>query len=110
MPVMVVADLHLDFWLHEKRDPFATVDAELLRSLDALIVAGDLTNKPKKRWPRMLEHIGRYVPLNCVHVFPGNHDFYDHVLDDEERLGSRGALPVLRGILICTGSFCPKSV
>lgn len=51
MPVLVIADLHLDFWLQAGRDPFASLDPKLLASLDALIIAGDMSNKPKVRWP-----------------------------------------------------------
>lgn len=84
--VLVVADLHLDHWLAAGRDPFDGVDCEALASLDALIIAGDLSNKPKIRWPKMLRHIGRYVPIERVYVIPGNHDYYDHVLDGDKRL------------------------
>lgn len=84
--VLVCADLHLDLWLAEGRDPFAGLDPDKLAALDALIIAGDLSNKPKVRWPRMLAHLGQYVPLSKIHVMPGNHDYYDHVLDGEDRL------------------------
>ncbi len=84
--VLVLADLHLDEWLDKGRDPFAFLDPAKLASLEALIVAGDLSNKPKVRWPRMLAHLGQYVPLSRIHVLPGNHDYYDHVLDGDERL------------------------
>jgi hypothetical protein len=33
-----------------------------------------------------LAQIGRHIPLDWVQVFPGNHCFYDHVLDGEDRL------------------------
>lgn len=86
MPILVVADLHLDLWLQTGRDPFAALPPEPLASLDALIVAGDLSNKPKVRWPHMLRHLGRYIDPAKIHILPGNHDFYDHALDDEGRL------------------------
>lgn len=86
MPVLVLADLHLDLWLKAGRDPFQACPPETLRNLDALFIAGDLSNKPKSRWRRMLEHIGRYVPLERVFITPGNHDFYGHTLDNEDRL------------------------
>ncbi len=84
--VMVLADLHLDEWLAAGRDPLASLYAGMLGSLDALIVAGDLANKPKVRWSKMLAHLGQCVPLSRIHVLPGNHDYYDHVLDGDERL------------------------
>ena len=84
--VLVLADLHLDEWLDKGRDPLASLDPVILASLDALIVAGDLSSKPKVRWPRMLAHLGRYVPMARIHVLPGNHDYYDHVLGGDARL------------------------
>ncbi len=83
--VLVLADLHLDEWLDKERDPFALLDPAKLASLEALIIAGDLSNKPKVRWPRMLAHLGQYVPLPRIYVLPGNHDYYDHVLDGDDR-------------------------
>lgn len=86
MPALVIADLHLDLWIKAGRDPFQACPPETLRNLDALFIAGDLSNKPKARWRRMLEHIGSYVPLERVFITPGNHDFYGHTFDSEDRL------------------------
>lgn len=86
MPILVVADLHLDMWLQGRRDPLTTLSQELLGSLDALIIAGDLSNKPKVRWPHMIRHLVQYLPAERIHVLPGNHDFYDFILDGEDRL------------------------
>lgn len=85
--VLVVADLHLDHWLDARHDPFEGVARETFASLDALIIAGDLSNKPKVRWSKMLRHLEKYVPVESIYVLPGNHDYYDHVLDGDERLG-----------------------
>jgi len=60
---MVVADLHLDLWLASGRDPLAALAPGTLSSLDALIIAGDLSNKPKVRWPNVLAHIAKYIDL-----------------------------------------------
>lgn len=86
MPVLVVADLHLDMWLQAGRDPLAALSPDTLGSLDALIIAGDLANKPKTRWPHMIRHLARYVPVERIHLLPGNHDYYDHVLNGDDRL------------------------
>ena len=86
MPVLVLGDLHLDQWLEQGRDPFGGQGVAFWTGLDALIIAGDLCDKPKVRWPTMLAHVGRYVSLDRAHVFPDNHDFYHHVLDGEARL------------------------
>lgn len=88
MHILVTADLHLAFWLQAGRDPLAALDAELLASLDALIVAGDLSNKPKVRWPHMLRHLGRYVEPGRSHLRPGNHDYDDHALDGDDSLAA----------------------
>lgn len=86
MPILVTADLHLDMWLQASRDPLAALDPAIWQSLDALIVAGDLGNKPKTRWPKLIAHLARYLPPERIHILPGNHDYYDHTIDGEDRL------------------------
>lgn len=88
MRILVAANLHLDFWLQAGRDPLAALDAELLASLDALIVAGDLSNKPKVRWPHMLRHLGRCVEPGRIHLRPGNRDYDNHALDGDDSLAA----------------------
>lgn len=75
-------------WLQECRDPLAGLDPQFLASLDALIIAGDLSNKPKVRWPRMIHHLGRHVAQDRIHILPGNHDYYHHALYDDARLAA----------------------
>lgn len=84
--VMVIADLHLDRWLATRRDPLAALAAGTLSSLDALIIAGDLSDKPKTRWSNVLKHLGQYMDVSRVWVMPGNHDYYHHSVDDDARL------------------------
>lgn len=84
--VMVIADLHLDRWLTARRDPLAAIEQGTLSSLDALIIAGDLSDKPKTRWPNVLKHLGQFMDLSRVWVIPGNHDYYHHSVDDDARL------------------------
>lgn len=84
--VMVIADLHLDRWLTVRRDPLAALAPGALSSLDALIIAGDLSDKPKTRWPNILKHVGQHIDLSRVWVVPGNHDYYHHSVDDDARL------------------------
>lgn len=88
MSVLVVADLHLDMWLQAGRDPFAALPPEFLASLEGLLVAGDLSNKPKVRWPHMIRHLTRYIAPGRIHLLPGNHDYYDHVLHGDDRLAA----------------------
>jgi predicted phosphohydrolase len=88
MSVLVLADLHLDFWLQAGRDPLAALPRDLFADLDGLIVAGDLTNNPGVRWPRMIRHLATYLPPGRIHLLPGNHDYYDYMLDGEDRLAT----------------------
>lgn len=89
--VLIIADLHLDLWLADGRDPFAAVDPGLLANLEALIIAGDLSNKPKVRWPHAIKHLSRYVDPARIHLVPGNHDYFDHALDGDDRLAEIAA-------------------
>lgn len=84
--VLIISDLHLDRWEREKRDPLSAA-ADLLQGVDAVIIAGDLSDKPQKRWTRFLKSIKEMVgPVVPIHIIPGNHDFYDCRIDDEDRL------------------------
>ena len=86
MSVLAIADLHLDMWLGAQRDPLAAIGADVWASLDALIIAGDLCNKPKVRWTPLINHLGRYIAPERIYLFPGNHDYYDFRLDGDDRL------------------------
>lgn len=81
MNILITADLHLDLWAHAGRDPFAGI-VPVLRDLDALIIAGDLANDPKRNWPLALTRIARLVSPAQIWVIPGNHDYYGATLDD----------------------------
>lgn len=85
MKYLVLADLHDDFWAADGRDPFADISDEIAE-LDLLVLAGDISNKPKTRWKAAFARLSDKIDLDKVHVFPGNHDFYDFRLDDEHRL------------------------
>jgi len=86
MKILFVSDLHLDHWLMAGRDPLAAVPQSVWDQVEALFIIGDLSNKPKVRWRPLLEHVGRYVPLDRVFITPGNHDYYDFQLDGDDRL------------------------
>lgn len=81
MSILIAADLHLDLWADAGRDPFAGI-LPVLRSLDALIIAGDLANDPQRNWPWALSRIARLVSPAQIWVIPGNHDYYGATLDD----------------------------
>jgi len=86
MTVLIIADLHLDMWTEAGRDPFAGLSAAAWSGIEAVIVAGDLTNKPRIRWKYAIRHLSRYIDPGRVHILPGNHDYYDFKLDGEDRL------------------------
>jgi len=80
---LILADLHLDLWQRAGLNPLEQID---FGGVELLIIAGDLTNKPRVRWKQALALIGDRIPLNRVHVLPGNHDYYDFRLDGDDRL------------------------
>ena len=83
--ILVLADLHLDKWLHAGLDPLAHLAPETLRSIDLCILAGDLTDDARKKWPRAFDWIAERIdPAKC-HVFEGNHDYYGSTIDDRGR-------------------------
>lgn len=88
MRVLILADLHLDMWLGVERDPLVALAPDVWASLDALIIAGDLSNKPKVRWAPLIRHLAKYVPLERIHLVPGNHDYFDHTIDGDDRLAA----------------------
>ncbi|MGI3167267.1 metallophosphoesterase [Pseudooceanicola sp. 200-1SW] len=90
MKYLVLADLHYDFWKQSDRDPFAGLEREI-GSLDLLILAGDISNKPTVRWKTALDALKVLLPPERIAVFPGNHDFYQFRIDGEDRLKSIAA-------------------
>lgn len=90
MKLLIISDLHDDFWAEANRNPFEGLQ-DLMGELDHLVIAGDLSNKPKVRWKFALERLSRLLPLDRVSLFPGNHDFYDFRLDGEDRLAEIAA-------------------
>lgn len=86
MNVLIIADMHFDLWAGQKINPLDMAPAGTFDDLDALVIAGDLANKPKTRWRPALRELAKHVPADRIHVIPGNHDYYDHVLDGDDRL------------------------
>lgn len=91
MKVLVLADLHLDFWLKSGRDPLADLRAEQRSDVAHCIIAGDLTNKAEKRWPGALQWLADRLPEAKLWVIPGNHDYYDARIDREDKLAAAAA-------------------
>jgi Icc-related predicted phosphoesterase len=86
MKVLIVGDLHFDLWAEADRDPFAALSVAEWSGIEAVIVAGDLTNKPRVRWKYAIRHLARYIDPGRIHILPGNHDYYDFNLDGDDRL------------------------
>ncbi|EPX84787.1 metallophosphoesterase [Salipiger mucosus] len=80
-----IADLHLDLWAEAHLDPFEHLDPEIWKS-DIVVLAGDISNNGAKKWHRMLPAVLDRVDPDRVHVIPGNHDYYGHHLDREDKL------------------------
>ena len=87
--VAVVADLHLKsyFWHGSNPLEYHGLEDRLLReNVDALIVAGDLSDTFGPSLQDALAYLTRYVPADRIYIVPGNHDYYSGRLDDENRL------------------------
>ena len=91
MSLLVLADLHLDLWWEADRDPLAALRPDDWAQFKAVIIAGDLTNKPKIRWKYAIRCLARHIAAHRIHIIPGNHDYYDHVLDGDDRLAGIAA-------------------
>lgn len=105
MTILITADLHLDLWADAGRDPFAGI-VPVLRDLDALIIAGDLADDPKRNWPWALERIARLVSPARIWVIPGNHDYYGATLDDSllSRIATEAGVSLAQKRVLTFGS------
>lgn len=87
--VAVIADLHFRSYIWHGGNPLAfhgLEDRMRREHLDALIVAGDLSDIPSQSWNDALQYLSSYVPAERIYVLPGNHDYYGDRLDDESPL------------------------
>lgn len=80
MKILCLADLHDDFSAEAGRDPFAGCE-DLLKGVEALVLAGDLANKPQVRWKQALARLRARFGDIPVFAFPGIHDFYNWHID-----------------------------
>lgn len=87
MRVLILADAHHDFWADTASDR-ARFDAGLraLGRVDAAILAGDMANKARTRWSPLAQALDQVVDRAQTYVFPGNHDYYGHRIDGDDRL------------------------
>lgn len=86
MSTLILADLHLDFWLSQKRDPLENVAREDLDRLDAVILAGDITNKGVPNWKHALQWLSERIDPGKIYMVPGNHDYYSGRVDRDDKL------------------------
>ena len=62
-----------------------------MQTLELIIIAGDVSNKPQINWAPSLQHILKCAPHALVYVVPGNHDFYNFRFDGEDQLAEIAA-------------------
>ena len=86
MKLLILADLHLDFFLGQSMDPFISITNEQLQGVTHCILAGDLSNKGQTQWKRCLPWLADRLPRAELFVIPGNHDYYDGCIDREDKL------------------------
>ncbi|WP_084861473.1 metallophosphoesterase [Salibaculum halophilum] len=91
MKALIIGDVHFDRWIEAERDPFAALTPEDWAGLDALFIAGDLSDKPRVRWKYAIRHLARHVDPGRIHIIPGNHDYYDFQIDRDDRLAEIAA-------------------
>lgn len=96
MRTLILADLHLDFWFEDSRDPFADVLPEM-ETLDCIILAGDVSNRPQTNWAPAFHHLAKCAPNAIIYAIPGNHDYYSFQFDMEDSLSE---LAVENGVLL----------
>lgn len=103
--VAILSDPHINSYVRAG-DDFVTahgLESVLDENLDAVIVAGDLTDGPALPWMRGLNYLTPHIAPDRIYVFPGNHDYYggtladDHLLAEQAR--SIGAHYVQKGEL-----------
>ena len=67
MKSLIIGDLHLDLWTEAGRDPFAALSAAEWSRIEAVVIAGDLTNKPRIRWnTRFGTSLGILIRGGCM--------------------------------------------
>ncbi|UWR33016.1 metallophosphoesterase [Sulfitobacter sp. W027] len=86
--IAILSDLHANTYDHRGTDPIASLGLHGIvnDTLDALIIAGDLTDGPAPRWIRGLAQITPHVAPERIYVMPGNHDYYGGTLADDHLL------------------------
>ncbi|SFD50167.1 Calcineurin-like phosphoesterase [Sulfitobacter brevis] len=86
--IAILSDLHADTYQRRGADPITSLGLHAIvnDSLDALIIAGDLTDGPAAKWIRGLAHLTPHIPPERIYILPGNHDYYGGTLQDDQLL------------------------
>tara|TARA_R110002049_G_scaffold308898_1_gene514752 strand:- start:934 stop:1806 length:873 start_codon:yes stop_codon:yes gene_type:complete len=89
--VAILSDLHVDSYMSAGRDVITSLCFEnvIKDDLDALIIAGDLSDGPAIKWGAALAQLTPHIAPNRIYIFPGNHDYYDSVLSDDSSLAEQ---------------------
>jgi Icc-related predicted phosphoesterase len=86
--IAILSDLHANTYEHRGTDPIASLGlhAVVNDTLDGLIIAGDLTDGPARKWIQGLAQLTPHLPPERIYVMPGNHDYYGGTLSDDHLL------------------------
>lgn len=89
--VAILADIHVDDYERVGEDFIAAhgLESVLNDSLDALIIAGDISNGPAPQWIKGLNQLTPHIAPDRIYVIPGNHDYYGGTLKDDDLLAQQ---------------------
>ena len=86
--VLILGDLHLDQWTSQDFDILDRIPPEVWASLDALIIAGNLSREAPTSWPPLLRRIAGQMPRGHIYILPGPRDYHGHVIDHEHEMAA----------------------
>lgn len=95
--LLIIADLHYELGL----DPFAMFGLGELdwKSLDGVIVAGDIADDAAEDWPSAIDFLSRNISRDRIFILPGNHDYFGMPLgadDDLQRVAAAADVELLQ--------------
>ena len=89
--IAILSDLHIDSYMSAGRDVITSLGIESVidDDLDALIIAGDLSDGPAVRWGAALGQLAPHIAPDKIYIFPGNHDYFGGMLEDDNLLAQQ---------------------
>ncbi|UOA16900.1 metallophosphoesterase family protein [Sulfitobacter dubius] len=89
--VAILSDLHIDSYMSSGRDVITSLGFETVikDDLDALIIAGDLSDGPAARWGVALGQLAPHIAPSRIYIFPGNHDYFGGMIEDDNLLAQQ---------------------